>query len=71
MENMTKTDVQQKIKKTASYRIKETVLVCTVTVRDVRHEYGRTRFQISPVAGSGETWVDESSLVFTTEKGKS
>lgn len=67
---MKQDEALKRVHKTASYRIKETVLACTVTVRDVRHEYGRTRFQISPVAGSGETWVDESSLIFPQEKGK-
>lgn len=33
-----------------------------VVVRDSKQAYGRTRYQVEPVAGSGRQWVDESRL---------
>lgn len=27
-------------------------------VKDVKHTYGRVRFQVVPVAGTGEAWVE-------------
>lgn len=33
-----------------------------VTVTDVKERWGRTRYFITPVAGSGEAWVETITL---------
>lgn len=68
---MNNIDALTKIQQTATYQIRDTVLACSVRVLAVRQEYGRTRFNITPVTGSGALWVDETSLTFPTvsEKG--
>lgn len=41
-------------------------LLVQVKILDVREAYGKLRYKVTPTAGSGVTWVDESSL--RTEK---
>ncbi len=33
-----------------------------VVIKDVKNSYGKVRFLISPVAGSGETWIEDRNL---------
>lgn len=33
-----------------------------VTILDVKESYGALRFQVAPVGGIGETWVDASRV---------
>ena len=42
-----------------------------VTVRDVRQVFGRLDFEVEPVAGSGRSWVGESSVRFPNEPDRS
>jgi hypothetical protein len=37
-------------------------LVVEVKVTDVKHVYGRNRFLVTPVSGSGEVWVEVVTL---------
>lgn len=37
-------------------------LMVQVKILDVREAYGRLRYKVTPTAGSGVTWVEESSL---------
>lgn len=34
-----------------------------VTVKDVKQSYGKTRFLVTPVAGGGESWIENISMV--------
>lgn len=34
-----------------------------VTVKDVKISYGKERFLITPVSGSGEVWVESIKLI--------
>lgn len=34
-----------------------------VTIKDVKTSYGRDRFLITPVTGSGEVWVESVKLI--------
>lgn len=43
-------------------------LVVSVTVRDVKTSWNQVRLLVTPVAGSGETWVELSRLRATVEK---
>jgi hypothetical protein len=38
-------------------------LVVYVTIKDVKKTYGRDRYLITPVMGSGEKWVEKVELV--------
>ena len=40
----------------------ENGLTIEVVVVDVKTSWGRTRYQVKPVAGSGECWVEEVKL---------
>jgi hypothetical protein len=37
-------------------------LVVRVRITDCKQAYGNTRMLVTPVAGSGQVWVDESRL---------
>lgn len=39
-----------------------------VNITDAKNSYGQDRLQITPVAGSGATWVNLSSLMFADRK---
>jgi len=49
------------IDKTATYHINGLDII--VTIIDVRKVWGRIDYRISPVKGSGLTWIERSSLV--------
>ena len=70
---MTSTEATGYVNSTLMFKCKGTNLVFPAKALELRHEYGRARFRISPVGGSGEQWVDEKSLVFvpnpTPKKG--
>ena len=38
-------------------------LVVEVTVIDVKNSYGRDRYLISPVSGTGEIWVEAITTI--------
>ena len=38
-------------------------LLVACTIQDIKTAYGRMRFQVSPVNGSGSMWVEDSRLV--------
>jgi len=38
-------------------------LIVEVTVLDVKISWGKERYQITPVAGSGEIWVESVKLI--------
>ena len=38
-------------------------LLVTCRILDIKQAYGRMRFQVSPVNGSGSMWVEDSRLV--------
>ena len=38
-------------------------LLVSCTIQDIKQAYGRYRFQVCPVNGSGSMWVEESRLV--------
>ncbi len=58
---MSTKDSQFLLNKEATYRING--LQVRVKIVDVKLSYGQTRFLIQPVAGTGEVWVDQSSVV--------
>jgi hypothetical protein len=33
-----------------------------VTIKDIKQAYGKTRYQVEPVAGRGSVWVESISL---------
>ncbi len=37
-------------------------LIVKVKVLDIKLIYGRTRYQVTPVAGSGEDWIEGVTL---------
>lgn len=41
-----------------------------VEVKDVKQSYGRTRYLITPIAGSGEVWVENVKIDDKSKKGK-
>lgn len=49
-----------KVGKVALYPIDG--LLVEVSVTDMKTAWGNVRYKIEPVSGSGEKWVDESSL---------
>ena len=42
--------------------VKDGALVYQVTIVDVKESYGRTRYLVTPVAGSGEDWRENVSI---------
>ena len=60
MAQPTVAELAQYLGKEVVYRISD--MSIRVTIMDLRREYGRTRFQIQPVSGSGMTWVDFGSV---------
>jgi len=59
-------EVINKLNKTAMYDMNG--LKIEVTTIDFKTAWGNTRFLITPVAGTGEIWVLESSLYFNYKK---
>jgi len=56
---------------TMTEQIGKTVKLCgcggiqpEVLITDAKSAYGRVRFLIKPVAGTGEQWVEETRLAF-------
>jgi len=41
-----------------------------VKVLDVKFAYGRTRYRIQPIAGSGTTWTEQIRPVCPVENGE-
>lgn len=37
-------------------------LLVTCTIVDIKQAYGRMRFQVAPVNGSGSIWVEDSRI---------
>lgn len=37
-------------------------LTVLVKILDVKQSYGRTRYLVTPVTGSGEVWVEQVSI---------
>ena len=37
-------------------------LLVSCTIQDIKQAYGRYRFQVCPVNGSGSMWVEESRI---------
>ena len=42
-------------------RCESRLVACTI--QDIKTAYGRMRFQVAPVNGSGSMWVEDSRLV--------
>jgi hypothetical protein len=38
-------------------------LMVDVLIKDVKQSYGKNRFLVSPIKGSGETWVEKVTLL--------
>jgi hypothetical protein len=53
---MTTLEAVQIIGKTAEIHLNG--LTIEVKILDVKQSYGRTRYQVTPVAGSNEIWVE-------------
>jgi hypothetical protein len=64
---MSTKDAMKYIGQTATYRINK--LAIQVEVIDVRSVYGKTQYQITPAAGSGEVWVEDLSFQDLALKG--
>ena len=45
-------------------------LIFRVRVLDVKFSYGRTRYLVTPAAGSGQCYVDSGSVTLEPEQGK-
>lgn len=45
------------------------VLAFDLRITGVKMAYGRTRFQVTPVSGTGSVWVDSSRVKILEEKG--
>ena len=53
-------ELLQNIGKEASVNIGE--LKVSVKILDVKMSYGKTRFLITPLSGSGEVWIENIEL---------
>lgn len=53
-------ELAQAIGKTAYLRTES--FQVKVTISDVKQAYGNTRYEVTPVSGSGVAWVDETRL---------
>jgi N-glycosylase/DNA lyase len=49
-------DISKKIGKTAEVKLK--TLVFKVKILDYKFSYGRDRWLVAPVAGSGQMWIE-------------
>lgn len=56
-----RTEVEEYVGKKATVVIGG--LKVEVKIVDVKNSYGRTRYQITPVAGAGQVWVESVTLV--------
>ena len=56
-----KNKIEQYVGKTASIEVNG--LKVQVNIKDVKNTYGRDRYLVSPVKGSGEVWVEHLKLV--------
>jgi hypothetical protein len=56
-----KNEVQQYVGKKAVVSLGG--LKIEVKVLDVKNSYGRTRYQITPVSGEGQIWVETITLI--------
>lgn len=61
---MTLASLAARIGSTASLRTSD--FVVAVTVINVKQAYGNVRYLVTPVAGAGETWADESRVTFAS-----
>jgi hypothetical protein len=67
---MTTSQSSELIGKTGTLMTRDGLLF-TVKIVDVKNSYGIDRLKISPVSGSGETWVNATSLIIQEgEKAK-
>ena len=57
---MTANDMQRAIGQQVNYESHGLMFRCTV--KDVKVGWGKPRFLIAPVSGSGETWVEFSTI---------
>ena len=58
---MTTKELAQVIGKSAFLHV-ENVFLVPVTVEDAKMSYGQVRYQVTPVGGSGASWVDSSRV---------
>jgi len=56
-----KNKIQEFVGKAATVKLGG--LVVEVTVIDVKNSYGRDRYLISPVSGTGEIWVEAITTI--------
>jgi hypothetical protein len=61
------TAVQQSKLLNAQVGVKCEGLLVSCTILDIKQAYGRYRFQVQPVAGSGSMWVEDSRLIGLVE----
>ena len=45
-------------------------LTFEVTVTDYKESYGTPRYRVVPVSGTGESWVNTTSLIWPTDRRK-
>ena len=57
---MSALEMTQALGKLAAMRVGD--LEFEVRILDVRTRYGRTDYQVTPVAGKGKTWKSEDSI---------
>lgn len=60
---LTSNQLAQAVGRTAVLKTPQAVRFL-VTILDARVSYGRTQYQITPQAGDGSAWVDETSVRF-------
>jgi hypothetical protein len=63
---MTAKEMQDLIGRTGSFYVKG--MGISVKVVDVRTRYGRVDYLVTPVAGTGETWMTEDSVTLAVVK---
>jgi hypothetical protein len=61
---MSTKNLKDRIGKTVAVRLEEGKLTVACKVVDARVNYGRTDYLVTPVAGSGETWVGDARVTF-------
>ena len=60
-----KDDIQKYVGKTGLIQVRS--LKVEVLIKDVKNTYGRNRYLISPIRGSGEMWI-ETVILDTVKK---
>ena len=64
---MTITDLAKLIDKTGTIRVQQ--MLVNVVIVDVKSSYGRTRYQVRPLSGSGLSWFDAASIQLEVSNG--